>query len=47
MVKQAATEGGSEIKRRWVQSYNPMTATFAQTAASNVTVNSSAGYTTG
>lgn len=47
MCKQKATSDSAETKYRWVQSYNPMTATFNQTTASNVTVNTSAGYTSG
>lgn len=47
MCKQKATSDAAETKYRWVQSYNPMTATFDQTTASNVTVNTSTGYTSG
>ena len=46
MIKQALTSGGTVEKYRWVQSYNPMTATFDQTKTANVTFNTSSEYTT-
>ena len=44
MVKQTATSGGTVSKYRWVQMYNPMTATWENVAAANVIKNTSAGY---
>ena len=46
MIKQKATSSSTEEKYRWIQSYNPMTATFAQVAAANVTKITTAGYST-
>lgn len=45
MIKQTATAGATEVKYRWVQKTNPMTATFADIAAANITRNTSTGYT--
>lgn len=44
MIKQMPTTGGTESKFRWIQKYNPMTATYAQVAATEVTKNTSSGY---
>lgn len=44
MVKSKYTTSSTEIKRRWVQTINPMTATFAQVAAANITENTDTGY---
>ena len=45
MTKQTATAGGAEQKFRWIQSYNPLTATYAQVAAANITKITTSGYT--
>lgn len=45
MVKQKTTSGATEQKFRWIQNYNPMTATFDNTKKANVTHNTSSGYT--
>lgn len=45
MIKQVATSGATEYKFRWIQNYNPMTAVYADVAASNITKNTSSGYT--
>lgn len=45
MTKQTPTSGATEQKYRWIQYYNPMTATYAQVASANVTKNTSSGYT--
>ena len=44
MVKQTATSGGTVSKYRWVQMYNPMTATWENVTDANVIKNTSAGY---
>jgi hypothetical protein len=46
MVKQTAASGDSEVKYRWIQTKNPMTATFAETTTANVTIISTSGYST-
>lgn len=45
MTKQTATAGATETKFRWIQKYNPMTATYAQVASSEVTKITTSGYT--
>ena len=45
MVKQKATASDDEVKYRWVQTVNPMSATFAQVAAANITKVTTSGYT--
>ncbi len=45
MLKQTPTAGATEQKYRWVQNYNPMSATYAQVASANITKNTSSGYT--
>lgn len=45
MTKQMAATGGTEQKFRWIQSYNPLTATFAQVASANITKITTSGYT--
>lgn len=44
LIIQADTYAATPLKRRWVQTANPLTATFADVAAANVTKNTSAGY---
>lgn len=46
MVKQIIQNATSETKYRWVQQYNPMTATYANVARANITYNTSTGYAT-
>ena len=46
LVVQADLYAATPQKRRWVQNKNPLTATFAEVAAANITQNSSSGYTT-
>ena len=46
LVVQADLYAATPQKRRWVQNKNPLTATFAEVAAANITQNSSTGYTT-
>lgn len=46
MVKQFIRNATSETKYRWVQQYNPMTATYANVARANITYNTSSGYAT-
>lgn len=46
MIKQKETSSSSETKYRFVQTVNPMTATFDQTKNANITVNTSSGYST-
>lgn len=46
MVKQRETVDGTERKWRWVQPNNPMTATFNDVVAANITQNTSTGYST-
>lgn len=45
MVKQKTTSDATETKWRWIQTVNPMTATFDQTKAANVTKITTSGYT--
>lgn len=45
MIKQKALSTDSESKFRWIQNYNPMTATYAQVASANVTKVTTSGYT--
>lgn len=40
-----ATSGGTTYKYRWIQPVNPLTATWAQVAAANITKNTTSGYT--
>lgn len=44
MVKGKFTATSDEWKLRWIQQYNPMTATYANVAAANVTKITTAGY---
>ena len=44
LIIQADTYAATPLKRRWVQTANPLTATFADVAAANVTKNTSTGY---
>ena len=46
MIKQKLLATDNETKYRWIQKYNPMTATYAQVAESNITKNTSTGYST-
>ena len=46
MIIQAATSDGAAVKYRWIQIVNPMTATFADVAAANITKITTTGYTT-
>ena len=46
MVKQKTTSSATETKYRWIQNYNPMTATYNQTTLANVSINTSTGYST-
>lgn len=46
MVKQKTTSSATETKYRWIQYYNPMTATYDQTTLANVSINSSSEYST-
>ena len=45
MIKQMPATGGTESKFRWIQKYNPMSATFAQVASAEVTKVTTSGYT--
>ena len=42
---QRAEATSAAVKFRWVQNYNPLTATYAQVAPGQVTFNTSSGYT--
>lgn len=44
MIKQKALETDTETKYRWIQMYNPMTATWEQVIADNVTKVLTTGY---
>lgn len=44
LLKQMSATGGTEVKYRWIQTVNPMTATFDQTKAANVTKITTSGY---
>lgn len=44
MVKSMPTTGGTETKYRWIQTKNPMTATYADVAAASVTKITGNGY---
>ena len=46
LVIQVATAGGTEQKIRWIQQYNPMTATFANVAKANITYVTGSEYAT-
>lgn len=46
LFKQKTTSDGTEEKYRWIQTVNPMIATFDQTKAANVTFITTEGYTT-
>lgn len=46
MIKQKTTSSATETKYRWIQYYNPMTATFADVDLADVTINTSSGYST-
>ena len=46
LVKQKPTNTGTEQKFRWIQTINPLTATFDETKAANVTFNTTTGYST-
>ena len=45
LIIQADTYAAIPLKRRWVQSANPLTAAFADVAAANITKNTSSEYT--
>lgn len=45
IVKSKATPDATEYKYRWIQTKNPLTATFADVAAANVTKITTTGYT--
>lgn len=45
MTIQTATSGGTQQKFRQIQSYNPMTATYANVASANITKITTSGYT--
>ena len=45
MVKQKLTSSASEVKYRWIQNVNPMTATYEQVALANITKITTSGYT--
>lgn len=44
MVKQKASSNDTEAKYRWIQSYNPMTATYDNVTSDNVTKITTTGY---
>ena len=46
MIKQMPAAGGTEVKYRWIQTKNPLVATFAETTTANVTIISTSGYST-
>ena len=46
MVRQKDTPSSTEVKYRWVQTVNPMVATFNETVAANITRNTASGYST-
>ena len=46
MIKQKVAYNSNEVKYRWIQTKNPMTATYAETTTANVTINNSDGYST-
>lgn len=46
LFKQKTTSDGTEEKYRWIQTVNPMIATFDQTKAADVTFVTTEGYTT-
>lgn len=46
LLKQKLTSGGTEEKYRWIQSQNPMLATFNDTMAANTTFITTTGYLT-
>lgn len=45
MIKQKTTSDATETKYRWIQTVNPMVATFNQTKVENVTKITTSGYT--
>lgn len=45
MIKLAATSSDTEMKFRWIQTINPMIATYSNVSAANITKNTSTGYT--
>ena len=46
LVIQASTSGATEQKIRWIQQYNPMTATYANVAKANITYITGSEYST-
>ena len=44
MIKQKLLDTDDETKYRWIQNYNPMTATYEQVVADNITKVTTAGY---
>ena len=44
MVKQKTTSGSTELKGRWIQNANPMTATHDEVTTNRITINTSPGY---
>ena len=46
LVIQSPTSGAAEIKIRWLQPANPMTATYASVANANITYRTGSGYVT-
>ena len=46
LLKQKLTSDGTEEKYRWIQTNNPMVATFDETKTANTTFITTAGYTT-
>ena len=46
MIKQKLTSSATETKYRFIQTVNPMTATYDQTVHANVTINTQSGYST-
>jgi len=45
MVKQKTTDTAAEVKYRWTQTANPLTATWNDVKPGTVTFNTSSGYT--
>lgn len=46
MIKQKVAYNSNEVKYRWIQTKNPMTATYNETVLANVTRNTSEEYST-
>lgn len=46
MIKQKPLVTDDEVKYRWIQNYNPMTATYEQVTVDNVTKITTDGYST-